>query len=213
MEYASDGGLLPTQAVGVSVTGLIPSGKLGLNYVAEYGSSDTIRPDISGSGQLDDENNGNHMLLGFFARPDWVPGLQAGGSFFHDKISDDLLGLRYGQSIVNAYVVYTAHGLELLNEGFLIRHSDLQGPNVFNMPAFYSQVSEKVRHFRPFVRYQYVNANPRSIFEDLLLRHGPSFGTRYDFNDFIALTAQLDHTVRKGQPDLNGLQLQFAFTF
>jgi len=213
MEYASDGGLLPTQAVGVSVTGLIPSGKLGLNYVAEYGSSDTIRPDINGSGQVDDENNGNHVLLGFFVRPDWTRGLQVGASFYHDKVSDNRLGVRYGQSIVNAYVVYTAHGLELLNEGFLIRHTDLQGPNVFNMPAFYSQVSEEVRHFRPFVRYQYVNTNPRSIFEDVSLRHGPSFGTRYDFNDFIALTAQLDHTVRKGQPDLNGLQLQFAFTF
>lgn len=215
MEYASDGGLLPTQAVGVSVTGLIPSGKLGLNYIAEYGSSDTIRPDIDGSGEVDDENNGNHVLLGFFVRPDWARGLQVGGSFFHDKISDNRLGLnvRYGQTIVNAYVVYTAHGLELLNEGFLTRHSDLQGPNVFNMPAFYTQVSEKVRHFRPFARYQYVNANPRIVFEDVLLRHGPSFGSRYDFNDFIAFTAQLDHTMRKGQPDLNGLQLQFAFTF
>jgi hypothetical protein len=215
MEYSSNGGLLPTQAVGVSVSGLIPSGKLGLNYIAEYGSSDTVRPDIDGSGKLNDENDGNHVLLGVFARPDWLPGLQAGGSFFHDKISNNHLGHseRYGQSILNAYVVYNGRGLEFLNEGFLIRHSDLQGPTVFNMPAFYSQVSKNVRQFRPFVRYQYVNANPRSIFEDVLLRHGPSFGSRYDFNDYIAFTAQLDHTMRKGQPDLNGLQLQFAFTF
>ena len=148
-------------------------------------------------------------------RPDWARGLQAGGSFFHDKISNDLVGLddRYGESIVNAYVVYAAHGLELLNEGFLIRNSELHGPNLFNMPAFYSQVEKQVHHFRPFVRYQYVNTNPRSVFEDVLLRHGPSFGSRYDINDFIAFTAQLDHTMRKGQPNLNGLQLQFAFTF
>src|SRR6202171_185727 len=39
MEFANDGGLLPTQAVGVSITGTIPSGRLGLNYLAEYGSS------------------------------------------------------------------------------------------------------------------------------------------------------------------------------
>ena len=96
---------------------------------------------------------------------------------------------------------------------FLIRHSGLQDPTVFNMPAFYSQLSKKVRQFGPFVRYQYVNANPRSVFEDVRLRHGPSFGSRYDFNDYVAFTAQLDHTLRKGQPDLNGLQLQFAFTF
>src|SRR3989442_9185691 len=29
-EFASEGGLLPTQAVGVSLTGLVPSGRLGL---------------------------------------------------------------------------------------------------------------------------------------------------------------------------------------
>lgn len=34
MEFAGDGGLLPTQAIGFSVTGQIPSGKLGLNYIA-----------------------------------------------------------------------------------------------------------------------------------------------------------------------------------
>jgi hypothetical protein len=215
MEYASNGGLLPTQAVGVSLTGAIPSGKLGLNYIAQYGSSDTIRPDIDGSGLLNDDNDGNHVLLGAFARPDWVPGLQLGASFFHDKISDTHKGQneRYGQTILDAHVVYLRHGLEFLNEGLLIRHSELHGPDLFNMPAFYTQLSKRVGHFRPFVRYQYVNTNSQSVFEDVLLRHGPSFGARYDLNDYIAFKAQLDHTLRKGQPDLNGLQLQFAFSF
>ena len=86
MQYASDGGLLPTQAIGVSVTGAIPSGKLGLNYIAEYGSSDTIRPDLNGSGQVTDENNGNHVNAGFFLRPDAVPGLQIGDVY---KRQDD----------------------------------------------------------------------------------------------------------------------------
>ena len=215
MEFASNGGLLPTQAVGVSLTGVIPSGKLGLNYIAEYGSSNTIRPDISGSGTQDVENNSNHVLLGFFVRPDYVPGLQAGGSYYHDKITNNLPGQsdRYGQTIVNAHVTYTAHRVEWLNEGFLIRHAELHGPDLFNMPAFYSQLSKQWGRIRPFVRYQYVNANPASIFEDILLRHGPSFGVRYDFNDYIAFKAQLDNTVRKGQPDLNGLHLQAAFSF
>ncbi len=48
---------------------------------------------------------------------------------------------------------------------------------------------------------------------DVTLRHGPSFGARYDFNDNLAFKTQLDHTVRKAQPDLNGLQMQLAFTF
>ena len=216
MEFSDEGGLLPTQAVGISVTGLIPSGKLGLNYIAEYGSSDTIRPDINGSGRLTDENNGNHINLGFFARPTVLPGLQIGGSFYHDKIGDSSAQqpVRYGQTIVNAHVVYVAHGIEILNEGFLICLAPENSQIAFNMPAFYSQFSKRFGHIRPFFRYQYVNTNKNEpIFDDVGLRYGPSFGARYDFDDNIAFKVQLDHTVRGGEPNLNGLQLQLAYTF
>ena len=215
MEFADDGGLLPTQAVGVSVTGLVPSGTLGLNYLMEYGSSDTIRPHIDGSGRLDDENNSNHVVLGVFARPDGVPGLQVGGSYYHDKISHRELNstARFGQTVVNGHVVYVAHGIEFLNEGFLIRHALEGSSTVFNTPAFYSQLSKRFRRIRPFFRYQYVNASALGFYEDVLLRYGPSFGARYDFNDNIAFKTQLDHTLRKNKPDLNGLQMQVAFTF
>jgi hypothetical protein len=217
MEFASNGGLLPTQAIGVSLTGSIPSGKLGLNYVAEYGSSDTIRPDINGDGQVTDENNGNQVNVGFFLRPDALHGLQIGTSYYHDKISNFVQGpsIRYGQSIVNGYVVYVAHGIEFLNEGFLIRDTALHFSDaVFNTPAFYSQLSKQMGRIRPFVRFQYVNASPNeSIYHDVGLRFGPSFGARYDLNDYIAFKAQLNHTVIRGEPDLNGLQLQLAFTF
>jgi len=232
MEYASNGGLLPTQAIGVSVTGTIPSGKLGLNYVAEYGSGDTIRPDIDGSGQFTDENNGNQTNVGLFARPDAFRGLQIGASIYHDQISNNELtsfagnpvpppadspGLsaRYGQTIVNTYVVYMGHGIEFLNEGFLIRAALLGGSLHFDTPAFYSQFSRQFGRLRPFFRYQYVNAssNDNSIFDDVGLRFGPSFGARYDLNDYIDFKAQLDHTARHGLPDLEGLHLQLSFTF
>ena len=214
-QFADEGGLLPTQAVGVSITGLVPSGRLGLNYVFEYGSSDTVRPDINGSGHVDDENNGNHINLGLFVRPEVLPGLQIGGSFYHDKIGDSSLpsSARIGQTIVNAHVVYVARGFEILNEGFLIRHT-LQNGLVLNMPAFYSQFSKRLGRVRPFLRYQYVNTNNQStIFDDVGLRYGPSFGARYDFTENIAFKVQLDHTVREDLPDLNGLQLQVAFAF
>jgi hypothetical protein len=215
-EFANDGGLLPTQAVGVSFTGLVPSGKLGLHYLFEYGSSDTVRPDINGSGKIDDENNGNHINVGLFVRPEVFPGLRIGGSFYHDKISDSEVpsAVRIGQTIINAHVVYVAHGVEFLSEGFLIRHTPDNTRIAPNMPAFYSQFSKRFGHIRPFFRYQYVNANREdTIFNDVGLRYGPSFGARYDINDNIAFKAQLDHTVRKDQPDLNGLQMQVVFAF
>jgi hypothetical protein len=234
MEYASNGGLLPTQAIGVSVTGSIPSGKLGLNYVAEYGSSDTIRPDINGSGLLNDENNGNQINVGLFLNPDSIPGLRIGGSIYRDQISDlvDLastgqsvgtqgVGItvppasaRWNQTIVNGHVVYVAHGIEMLNEGFLIRDAPIGSGKTFNTPAFYSQFSKNLGPIRPFFRYQYVNASPQNfIYNDVSLRYGPSFGARYDVNDFFAFKVQLDRTVRRGLPDLNGLHLQLTGTF
>jgi hypothetical protein len=214
MEFADDGGLLPTQAVGLSLTGAIPSGGVGLHYIAEYGSSDTIRPELNGN-VVEDENNGNHVNIGIFARPDSLAGLQIGGSIYHDQISDFARGpsVRLSQTIVNGHVVYVQHGIEFLNEGFLIRHVYQQGSTVFNMPAFYSQISKQFGRVRPFFRYQYINANPGSLFGDVDLRYGPSFGARYDFNDFIAFKAQLDQTMRKGQADLDGLHFQLAFTF
>ncbi len=214
MEFATDGGALPTQAVGVSATGQIPSGRLGLNYLAEYGSSDTVRPDLNGVA-LDDEDNSNHVNMGLFVRPDQTPGLQIGASIYHDQISDTARGpnIRLGQTIANLHVVYNGHGIEFLNEGFLIRHAYQGSPLVYNMPAFYSLISKNFGRIRPFFRYQYINANPRSVLEDISLRHGASFGARYDFNDSIAFKTQLDHILRKGQPDLNGLHLQLAFAF
>jgi hypothetical protein len=215
MGLSNDGGLLPTQAIGMSVTGAVPSGRLGLNYFVEYGSSDTIRPELDGSGAPDDEDNGNHINVGFFARPETLRGLQVGGSFYHDKISALKLGpqVRIGQTLVNGYVVYIGHGIEFMGEGFLIRHAFEQSNVRLNMPAFYSQISKKFGAISPFVRYQYVNANVDSIFEDVLLRHGPSFGVRYEINENMAFKTQLDHTVRKGKGDLNGLHMQLAVTF
>jgi hypothetical protein len=214
MEFPDHGGVLPVRAIGASFQGLLPSGKLGLNYVFGYGSSDTIRSHLDGSPGVDDENNGNQVNIGLFARPDWVRGLQVGGSFYHDKISDDRnLSVRYGQTILNGHVVYLAHGLEILSEGILVRHTQEGGPSVFNMPGFYWQAAEQFGKFQPFFRYQYVNTNPRSALHDVLLRYGPSFGVRYDFDSNIAFKLQFDHMARKSLPSLNGAQTQIAFTF
>jgi hypothetical protein len=234
MEFASNGGLLPTQAVGVSVTGSIPSGKLGLNYVAEYGSSDTVRPDLNGDGLRNDENNGNQVNVGLFLTPDRFPGLRIGGSIYHDQISDLVSpapgpggiinpgdngivlspSARWNQTIINGHLVYLSHGIEFLNEAFLIRHAPVAAGEVFNTPAFYSQFSRKFASFRPFFRYQYVNASLKNpIYDDISLRYGPSVGARYDLNDYVAFKAQWDHTERRRLPDLNGLHLQLSGAF
>jgi hypothetical protein len=216
VEFADDGGLLPTQAIGVSVTGRIPSGKLGLNYVAEYGSADTIRPQINRPGAVEiDENNGNDVTVGLFAKPDWLPGLDVGGSFYHDRLSPDNQPIHIDQSIGSAHVVYTTPRFEFLNEGFIIQHRVEGTGQTFNTPAFYSLISQKFgRKWRPYFRYQYANASAQSpLFADVGLRHGPSAGVRFDYNDYLAFKIQYNRILRRQLATINDLALQLAFRF
>ena len=113
MEFAADGGFLPTQAVGDRRRGRYRPAP-GIELHRGYGSSDTIRPELNGTA-TDDENNGNHINLGLFARPGARSGLQIGGSLYHDRISDFRLGpsVRLGQTIANLHLVYVRHGVEL----------------------------------------------------------------------------------------------------
>lgn len=216
VEFADHGGLLPSQGVGVSITGKVPSGSLGLNYVFEYGSSNIHRPNILDP-NADEivENNGQATTVGLFARPDWLEGLEIGGSFYHDRINPDGGPFHLGQSIGSAHVVYLTPRFEFLNEAFIIQHTVQETGQEFNTPAFYSLISEKLgAKWRPYFRYQYVNAPMQSpVFPDVQLRHGPSVGVRYDYNDYIAFKAQYDRTFRRQLPDINNLLLQLAFRF
>ena len=216
VEFADDGGLLPTQTIGVSVTGRIPSGKLGLNYVAEYGSADTIRPQISRPGAPEiDEDNGNDVTVGLFAKPDWLPGLDVGGSFYHDRLSPDNRPIHINQSIGSAHVVYTTPRFEFLNEAFIIQHKIEGTGQTFNTPAFYTLISQKFgRKWRPYFRYQYANASAQSpLFDDVGLRHGPTSGVRFDYNDYLAFKIQYDRILRRQLAAINDLALQLAFRF
>lgn len=216
VEFSDHGGLLPSQAVGVSMTGKIPSRTLGLNYIFEYGTSDTKRPNIIDPNAPEvEENNGQATTFGLFAKPDWLQGLEIGGSVYHDRINPNSTPLHIGQTIDSAHVVYVTPRFEFLNEGFLISHKVQETGQIFNTPAFYSLISEKFgEKWRPYFRYQYVNSATGSpVFPDINLRHGPSVGVRYDYNDYIAFKTQYDRTFRRQLPDINELFLQLAFRF
>jgi hypothetical protein len=228
VQFSSNGGLLPSQAVGVSATGKVPSGALGLNYIFEYGTSDTVRPNILSPDEPSiDEGNGNGITLGLFAKPLGVPGLRIGGSFYHDRLSPHVNSgeaageesgegaVHIGQSIGSAHIVYSTPRFEFLNEGFLIQHKVQETGEKFNTAAFYSQVSQRlVGRWRPYFRYQYANASAESpIFPDVGLRYGPSAGLRYDYSDYFGFKMQYDRTFRRQLPTINDVILQLAFRF
>ena len=216
VEFSDHGGLLPSQSVGISVTGMVPAGRLGLNYIFEYGTSNTHRPNILDP-NADEiaENNGQATTVGLFAKPDWLQGLEMGGSLYHDRINPNGGPFHIGQTIGSVHLVYLTPRFEFLNEAFLIRHHLQETAQVFNIPAFYSLISEKIgEKWRPYFRYQYVNSSSQSpVFPDINLRHGPSVGLRYDYNDYIAFKTQYDRTFRRQLSTINDLLLQLAFRF
>jgi len=225
--YAFDdtGGVLPMQDIGVNLTGKIPSGKLGLNYVVEAGNGRGWGVDAEPAQNNQDVNNSKSINGGLFVRPDAVPGLQVGFSVRHDNIT--LPTVPVGETIATVHAVFINGKYEILNEGALVRHAVPVGP-AFNTGAFYSQISRGFRAFRPYFRYQYFNAPsddpvyafasanayaPLDVVTFVGRLNGPSAGIRYDFTEYSALKLQYDRFSLRGLPTENGLTSQVAFTF
>jgi hypothetical protein len=214
-DFEDHGGILPIHTVGVSVSGQVPSGSLGLHYIAEVGNGRASRAPLVQEpvqNEIDDENH-KAFNVAMFARPEAVPGLQAGLSFYRDILSP-LNQPRVGESILAGHVILERSKYEWLNEALLDRHT-IEGTSLsYNTPGFYSQISKQFGAYRPYFRYQYVNAaNNEPIFPDVQLREGPSAGLRFDASESVALKFQYDYTFLRDQPGVNELELQLGFTF
>jgi hypothetical protein len=214
-EFEDRGGILPIHNVGVSATGRIPSGGLGLHYIAEVGNGRSSRVPLEQEPVQNDIDENTHKAfnLALFARPVAVQGLQLGFSAYRDKLMP--LGVpSVGETILAAHVVYQVPNFEWLNEAMVIRHAPEGMSHVFNTPAFYTQLSKRFGSYRPYFRYQYINApNSEPIFPDVRLRAGPSVGVRYDASEAVALKLQYDYTALRQQSGTNALTLQLGFTF
>lgn len=185
-DFEDEGGILPIHSVGLSASGEIPSGKLGLNYIAEVGNGRASRsPLLQPVQNLVDENNHKDVNLAFFARPEAVPGLQVGFSIYRDVLYP-FRQPKIGETIFDVYGVVVRPNFEWLNEALLIRHAPEGLSHVYETPGFYTQISKRFGSYRPYLRYQYVNAsNAEPVFPDLGLRTGPSVGLRYAANDAV----------------------------
>ncbi|PYS92692.1 MAG: hypothetical protein DMF64_08435 [Acidobacteria bacterium] len=212
--FEGQGGPLPLHNTGLSATGRIPSGSLGLHYIAEIGNGRAVRSPADRSVQsAGDENNGKAFNLGLFARPDWLAGLQTGFSFYHDKLTP-LNAPNVSQEIMAGHVVYRNPRYEWLNEAVFIRHAPAGSSQVFYTPGFYTQFARRFGKATPYFRYQYLNAPADDpILSATGRRNGPSAGLRYDVTTYAALKLQYNRTQRRAQRPLDEVIAQLAFTF
>jgi hypothetical protein len=213
--FEDEGGILPIHIVGATASGLIPSGRLGLHYVAQVGNGRESRDPLTQEPVQNEIADQNHKAynLAAFVRPEGIPGLQTGFSVYRDILSPADAS-RIGETILAAHAVLIRSKYEWLNEALLIRHAPFNSATVFHTPGFYTQVSEQFGAFRPYFRYQYVNVPKNEpVFPDVALRDGPSLGLRYDASESVAFKFQYDYTFLRDQPGINGLTLQVGFTF
>ena len=116
------GNFTPLHFVGALAEGNIPSGGLGLAY--NIGIGNGRGEVISRPGDAGDINNNRALIVKVFSRPAKFYGLEAGGSYYHDKISLPA-GPQYREWIANAYVVWTKGAPEFIAEVFNVHHSNI----------------------------------------------------------------------------------------
>ena len=217
--FEDQGGILPTHNVGLSATGAIPSGPLGLHYVAEIGNGRTSHAVTQSAAEqvqnVQDENSRKSYTFATYSRPAAIPGFQTGFSVYGDRLYPTGLP-KIAQTIWDGYVTYHPSGFEFTSEVLELRHA-LEGSNVvFHIPGFYSIVSKDVgRGVKPYFSWEYLNVAKREpLFGTSIgLRHGPSTGIRYDFTDFAAFKLEYYRLIRRGVADVNGVRADVAFTF
>jgi hypothetical protein len=214
-QFEDRGGILPVHIVGATASGRVPSGNLGLHYVAEIGngresqlpySDEPVQNVIS-----DDARKAFNLAL--FARPEAVRGLQAGFSVYRDVLAPTGQP-KVGETIMAAHAVLIRPKYEWLSEAVLDRHAPEGSSTVFHTPGFYVQASRQFGSYRPYFRYEYLNV-PRDepIFPGVGLRHGPIAGLRFDANESVALKLEYNYTVLRDQPAVSGVTSQIGFTF
>jgi hypothetical protein len=218
------GGILPVHSIGVTTTGKIPAGTLGLHWVAEISNG-------TGSNALStfpiqnfaDENSGKAVNFALYAKPEWLPGLQFGGSVYRDTLHPQ------GYSAVNqintaAHIVYVGTKFHWLNEAAVVRHSLAGTDQVFRSLTSYSEISRKFGKNTPYVRFDYQNV-PKSdpIFGALSCqvgeqcnggrRSGPSLGVNRRLSEYVIIKVQYGRLGQRAVMPVNDFQVQLAIAF
>ncbi|HEY2499559.1 MAG TPA: hypothetical protein VGK24_21060 [Candidatus Angelobacter sp.] len=210
--FEDGGGILPVHSVGMSATGIVSS-RVGLHYIAEIGNGRNPRTDVNPVQNVSDDNNGKAFNLGFFVRPNSIPGLQVGFSNYHDHVTPPGKA-NVTENILAAHFIYQNSRVEFLNEAVLLRHTNEGSAVAANTPGFYSQISRGFGAYRPYFRYEYVNVPNRDpLYSDVALLHGPKVGMRYEVNDFTSFKLEYGRTLRRGLGPVNSLGTQLAFEF
>ena len=142
-----NGGILPVHQIGITAQGEIPSGRLGLHYVAEISNGRAFGEHSAEVQTFVDENNLKAVNAGLFVKPDAIPALDAGFTVYRDSHASPTG--RLSETITAMHVVYVTPSFEFLNE--LVFVAQQNAPDTGH--SYYTQVSRRFWIVRPYGRY------------------------------------------------------------
>ena len=213
--FEDNGGILPVHGVGLTVQGQIPSGAAGLHYVAEIANGRRSRsPGDEPVQNVEDENAHKALNVALITRPTGVQGLQAGISVYRDRLEPaDRPSI--DETIAAAHFAYQIPAFEQLAEAIFIRHVPSDTERATTTTSFYSQTSRQLGRYRPYFRYEYLDAPPgEPVFgNDLGRSYGPTIGVRFDAAPPVAIKVEYVRLTGSIRAQTNGLTVQFGFTF
>jgi hypothetical protein len=210
------GSFLPVHFVGALAEGALPAGGLNLNY--DFGIGNGRGQVISRDGDFGDINNSRAWLANLFVKPDFLYGLQVGGSVYHDNLNPS--GEPAAREwIRSAHIVWDRETPEFIAEFADVTHEPMFGGVTSHSQAAYAQTAYRLpahlKLWKPYYRFEYIHV-PLSdeIFRGIV----PSFsastaGVRYDISSFAAFKFEYRHYIRPNLPSINGLFAQTSFTF
>jgi len=217
-----DGGILPVHSIGVTATGKIPSGVVGLHWVAEVANGRNVNIGQEAEQNFVDNGNGKAFNLAVYARPEGWHGFQTGFSMYRDVLHLVNFPPAIGETIFTGHIVYNAEKFEWLNEFSYIRHSLIGKSALFNSNTSYSEISYLYGKIRPYFRYEYQNVpdvDPvyglDSAFGSITggRRNGPSFGVSRHVTSYGVMKFQYGRLSQSATHTANDFQAQLAVAF
>jgi hypothetical protein len=210
-EFEDSGGPLPIHNVGIATMGKVPSGKLGLHWLAELGNGKqtySLFATATPANILAD-HTGKSTNLGLFVRPEKFDGLQVGFDWYQASLAPVVSLLPgygtaefpfpnavsyYKQNIFIAHAIYIQPKFEFMAENVEIRDVPRGSSRPLYTSGGYAQISKVFGSLRPYFRYQWMNPNFKDPNNAWVGRWvGPNAGVRWDVNTFIALKLEYSH--------------------
>lgn len=187
-EWEDDKGILPSHAVGLQISGALPSPEvLPISYFVEVSNGRGFAAGQNGVQSGSDTDTGKATNIGLVFKPAKLPGLQIGTSVYRDTLRPGN-GPEWNEKIFAFHAVYQRGRFQILNEAVHLRHqrladglsapgsealsgkfaplssSDLKATAFqsagprSSMSGFYSQFGYRIGKIVPFTRLDWLNA-------------------------------------------------------